>query len=199
MLIIGLTGGIGSGKSTVAERFRELGIEIIDADLIAREVVEPGQSALQSIADHFGEDIIDENGELKRSKLRELIFDDSNERTWLEQLLHPLINAIIHQRSDNCKSAYCLIMSPILLETNQKDMVDRVLVVDVSQATQIERTLNRDGSSQQTIEAIIASQISREKRLAAADDVLENEKDSMHLKKSVDALHQLYMAIATGF
>ena len=199
MLVIGLTGGIGSGKSTVAALFQNLGVEIIDADKIAREVVKSGQPALQAIAEHFGADIIDDNGELKRSALRELIFDDSNERTWLEQLLHPLINEIMSKRCAGSESPYCIIMSPILLETNQKDMVDRVLVVDVSKETQIERTLKRDDSPRHTIEAIIEAQISRERRLAQADDVIENEKDSSHLGKSVDALHQLYMAIATGF
>jgi dephospho-CoA kinase len=199
MLVIGLTGGIGSGKSTVAELFQEQGIEIIDADLISRELVEPGQPALSAIVEHFGDNIIDQHGLLKRSVLRELVFNDKNERDWLEQLLHPLIAERLQYLITHCKTAYCILMSPLLMETGQKDMVDRILVIDVSRETQIERTVKRDISSRETIEAIVESQIDRDKRLELADDVLNNDKEIELLTDEVKNLHQFYLGIATGF
>lgn len=199
MLVIGLTGGIGSGKSTIAELFQQQGIEIIDADLISRELVEPGQPALTAIVEHFGEKLIDQRGQLKRTDLREIVFNDAKERHWLEQLLHPLIKDLLQQRMANFASAYCMLMSPLLLETEQKNLVDRILVVDVSKETQIERTIKRDISSRKTIEAIVASQIDRDKRLEIADDIIDNNNDTIHLLQEVKKLHQLYLAIATGF
>ncbi len=199
MLVIGLTGGIGSGKSTIAELFQQQGIEIIDADLISRELVEPGQPALTAIVEHFGEKLIDQRGQLKRTDLREIVFNDAKERHWLEQLLHPLIKDLLQQRIANFASAYCMLMSPLLLETEQKNLVDRILVVDVSKETQIERTIKRDISSRKTIEAIVASQIDRDKRLEIADDIIDNDNDTTHLLQEVKKLHQLYLAIATGF
>ncbi len=199
MLVIGLTGGIGSGKSTIAELFQQQGIEIIDADLISRELVEPGQPALTAIVEHFGEKLIDQRGQLKRTDLREIVFNDAKERHWLEQLLHPLIKDLLQQRIANFASAYCMLMSPLLLETEQNNLVDRILVVDVSKETQIERTIKRDISSRKTIEAIVASQIDRDKRLEIADDIIDNDNDTTHLLQEVKKLHQLYLAIATGF
>lgn len=196
MLVIGLTGGIGSGKSTVAEMFREKGIEVIDADLLAREVVEPGQPALARIADHFGSAVIDGDGSLRRGRLRELVFASPEQRLWLEALLHPLIDRRIRARISECRSAYCVLMSPLLLETAQKDLVDRVLVVDVSKETQLERTLRRDQSSRQTIEAIIAAQASREQRRLAASDLLSNEGDPADLQYAVERLHRQYLELA---
>lgn len=196
MLVIGLTGGIGSGKSTVAEMFREKGIEVIDADLLAREVVEPGQPALARIADHFGSAVIDGDGSLRRGRLRELVFASPEQRLWLEALLHPLIDRRIRARISECRSAYCVLMSPLLLETAQKDLVDRVLVVDVSKETQLERTLRRDQSSRQTIEAIIAAQTSREQRRLAASDLLSNEGDPADLQYAVERLHRQYLELA---
>jgi len=199
MLVIGLTGGIGSGKSTVAGLFQQQGIEIIDADLMSRELVEPNKSALAAIVEHFGEKIVDQHGQLRRSDLRELIFNDENERHWLEQLLHPLIEDLLKQRIAKCASTYCILMSPLLIETGQKKLVDRILVIDVSKDTQIERTVKRDISTRQTIEAIVASQIDRDKRLEAADDIINNDKDTSYLMMEVKELHQLYLGIATGF
>lgn len=199
MLVIGLTGGIGSGKSTVAELFQQQGIEIIDADQIAREVVEVGEPALDQIVDHFGKDIVDQQGRLKRSELRELVFSDARERHWLEQLLHPLIEQRMQQRIQKSPSPYCVLVSPLLLETAQKKLVDRILVIDVSKEEQIERTMKRDNSSRETIEAIIASQIDRDTRLESADDIVNNDEDLDHLTEEVKTLHQLYLGIATGF
>ena len=195
MLVIGLTGGIGSGKSTVAELFQQKGVEIIDADLIAREVVAPGEPALQSIVEHFGSGIVDELGVLRRSALRELVFANPIERSWLEQLLHPLINDVIKQRIIGCQAPYCILMSPLLLETMQKQLVDRVLVVDVEHGTQLQRTMQRDASPRETIEAIIAAQVSREKRCAAADDLINNDQDISGLAQQVDRLHDSYLKL----
>lgn len=196
MFVVGLTGGIGSGKSSVAKEFARLGIQVIDADVIAREVVDPGSRALAEIAQHFGPDIIDADGELKRKALREIVFADSSEREWLEALLHPLIAQLIQQRISECKSAYCVLESPLLLETSQADFTNRILVVDVSEATQLERTMARDNSPRETIEAIIKSQIPRSKRLAAADDILDNEQPLTAICARVNELHQHYLTLA---
>ncbi|MBT8146211.1 MAG: dephospho-CoA kinase [Gammaproteobacteria bacterium] len=199
MLVIGLTGGIGSGKSTVAELFQLKGVPIIDADLIAREVVEPGQPALQEIAEHFGTDILDEHGALRRKALRELVFSSPAERSWLEQLLHPLIHTVIQQRITSCEKPYCILMSPLLLETTQRQLTDRILIVDVDRATQLQRTMQRDASPRETIEAIIDAQISRAQRRAAADDVIVNDGDVSELALQVDRLHANYLNLASTF
>jgi len=196
MLVVGLTGGIGSGKSTVADLFQQHGVEIIDADLIAREVVAPGEPALQSIAEHFGSSVVDEHGALRRSALRELVFANSAERRWLEKLLHPLIHAVITQRIARCDSPYCILTSPLLLETTQKKLVDRILVVDVDRSTQLLRTMQRDASPRETIEAIIDAQISREERCASADDLIANDGDTSELALQVDTLHDRYLILA---
>jgi len=196
MLVVGLTGGIGSGKSTVAELFQRKGVEVIDADLIAREVVAPGEPALLSIAEHFGNGLIDEHGALRRSELRELVFANPAERTWLEQLLHPLINDVITQRIARCDSSYCILMSPLLLETTQSQLTDRILVVDVDRETQLQRTMERDASPRETIEAIIDAQVSRDQRCKAADDLLSNNNDISELALQVDKLHDSYLQLA---
>ncbi len=198
MYVVGLTGGIGSGKSTVANFFQDLGIELVDADLLSREVVNPGTTALQRIAEQFGSDIITAKGELNRHRLREIIFADPAQKDWLETLLHPLIGELIQARLANCNSNYCILVSPLLLETRQHELVDRVLVVDASEQTQLARTLHRDESNELTIKAIIASQISREERLKRADDVLENENELALLKGKIATLHQQYLQKAIG-
>ena len=197
MLVIGLTGGIGSGKSTVAELFQQKGVPVIDADLVAREVVEPGEPALQKIAAHFGTDILDEHGALRRKTLRELVFANPAERNWLERLLHPLIHQVIEQRILTCNAPYCILMSPLLLETSQKQLTDRVLVVDVDRSTQLQRTMQRDSSPRETIEAIIDAQVSREDRCAAADDLISNDGEVSELALQVDRLHDSYLDLAS--
>ncbi len=198
MLIIGLTGGIGSGKSTVAGLFRSKGIEIIDADLVAREVVDPGEPALDQIAAYFGDSVLDQQGALRRGELRKRVFADSSARVWLEQLLHPLIEQRIRQQLAACQSDYCILMSPLLLETNHRELVDRVLVVDVSRETQLQRTLQRDTSSRETIEAIINVQLSRHDRIELADDVIENDGKVSDLAHQVDRLHDSYLRMAAA-
>lgn len=196
MLTIGLTGGIGSGKTTVANCFADLGIELVDADLAAREVVKPGSPALAEIAARFGEEILLADGSLDRAALRAIVFADQEQRLWLEALLHPLINALLRQQLAACQSDYCLLVSPLLLETSQKELVDRIVVIDVSEQTQLARTMARDGSDEQTIRGIIAVQIDRQSRLQAADDIIDNEKPVSALKQQVQALHEHYLQLA---
>ncbi|MEC8430924.1 MAG: dephospho-CoA kinase, partial [Pseudomonadota bacterium] len=157
MFVVGLTGGIGSGKSTVAGMFAALEIDLIDADVAAREVVAPGTTALAEIVEHFGPDILMADGSLDRRGLRRIIFHQKLEKHWLETLLHPLIRRWLTQQISDRRSAYCLLISPLLLETGQAEMVDRILVVDVSVETQIARTLARDGGEESTVRAIIAA------------------------------------------
>lgn len=196
MFTVGLTGGIGSGKSTIAGIFADLGVEIIDADLLAREVVEPPSAALDAIRARCGEEILTAAGTLDRPRLRELVFADAAERAWLEELLHPLIDQGIGQRIAACASAYCLLVSPLLLETSQRRRVDRVLVADVSRQTQLRRSLLRDGGERGTIEAIIDAQASREERLRAADDVIDNEGAQDTLAARVRELHARYLSLS---
>ncbi len=194
--VIGLTGGIGSGKSTVADVFAELGVVLIDADLLAREVVEPGSAALARIAEHFGDSIIMADGSLHRQALRAIVFSDVLEKHWLENLLHPLIAALMKSRISSCSSPYCLLVSPLLLETGQHQLADRILVVDVGEATQLSRTLQRDRGDPDTISAIIASQIDRQERLQKADDILDNEAGLDELDARIHRLHEKYLRLA---
>lgn len=195
-LVIGLTGGIGSGKSEVTRRFSNFGITIVDADEIAREVVAPGQTALTEIAVHFGGDILTGAGELDRSKLRDIIFTDLSAKQWLENLLHPLINQIIRTRLTQAQSAYVILASPLLLETQQHKLVDRILVIDTSEALQLARASQRDNTRTAQIKAIILSQMARADRLARADDVIHNLGDLSDLDVQVNQLHQHYLSLA---
>ena len=164
-MIIGLTGGIGSGKTAVSDLFQDLGITIVDADLASRVVVEKGREELNKISDHFGQDILTKEGELDRAKLREIIFNSEEEKLWLESLLHPAIAAQIKMELDSSKSLYTVLVSPLLLETEQKNFCTKVLVVDVPVEMQIQRTSERDNVSEEQIKSIIASQIDRDSRL----------------------------------
>lgn len=192
MLIVGLTGGIGSGKSTVTRCFSELGVPVLDADDIAREVVAPGQPALEEISRTFGPSVIDDQGRLRRDHLRRIAFSDPAQRRRLEHILHPRIRDLMGQRLARLTAPYCVISIPLLVETGQQDMVHRVLVIDTPEALQYERIRRRDGASDAEIAAIIASQAGREERLAAADDVIVNDGDVDKLKQAVRRLHQHY-------
>jgi len=194
MYIVGLTGGIGSGKSAVADRFIELGIEVIDADQISRKVVEPGMPALESIKEYFGEDILEGNA-LNRGKMRDIIFFDIKKRKWLESLLHPLINKLIRNSLENTSSDYSILVSPLLLETNQFEICSRILVVDAEESDQINRTIQRDGVSKDQVSKIIESQITRKERLAKADDVLLNDKSLDVLYLKIDDLNHKYLKL----
>lgn len=195
-LHVGLTGGIGSGKSAAAERFAALGVPVVDADQLSRELVAPGQPALAQLVEHFGRDCLNAQGELDRAALRRRIFADPDERRWLEALLHPLIEAAAARRLARADGPYALLVSPLLLEAGQDALVDRVLVVDVDEATQIERAGERDGNEPAQIRAIIDAQMPREKRLARADDVLDNSGTPAALDEQVTALHQHYLALS---
>lgn len=192
-MIIGLTGGIGSGKTAVSDIFEELGIGIVDADLASRVVVEKGRPSLEEIAKHFGQGILTEEGELDRAKLREIIFNSDEEKNWLESLLHPAIAKQIQEELKASSSPYTILVSPLLLETNQKDFCNKVLVVDVPVETQIERTLKRDDVSLEQVQSIIKAQISRDKRLELADEVIVNDKSLEDLQLAVSKLHQQFI------
>ena len=199
MFVIGLTGGIGSGKSTVADLFRELGVFAIDADEVAREVVMPGEPALNSIAEHFGETILNEDGSLDRAALRKRVFDDDTERQWLEALLHPSINQRLQHYLEEADSPYQLLVSPLLLETEQHQLCQHVLVVDVHHDTQIDRTMARDDNDREQVERIIASQMPRNDRLAAGGDVIDNDQPLAMVRQKVEELHRRYLEMAAEF
>lgn len=200
MLKIGLTGGIGAGKSTVADCFRRLGVEIIDADVAARRVVAVGQPALRQIRQLFGEQMLTADGVLNRSALRDIVFADADARRKLEALLHPLIYADMQADIDRLVRLsavrYCIVCIPLLLETGRTDFVDRILVVDCPVEQQIARVQKRDRLSPESILRIVESQAPRALRLARADDVLDNADDSGELAERVKKLHNLYLSIS---
>lgn len=196
--IIGLTGGIASGKTTVADLFQKyFNIEIVDADIVAREVVAVGSDGLQQITEHFGEAILLEDGTLNRAKLREQIFSNPQDKAWLNALLHPMIRNKIEQGLTNIRSPYGLLVAPLLIENQMQGMADRVLIVDVPTEVQIERTMSRDNVSEEQVMAILKSQASREQRLAVADDVIKNHTKNQDLLPQITDLHQKYLAIST--
>ncbi|MEM0555588.1 MULTISPECIES: dephospho-CoA kinase [Aeromonas] len=198
MYVVAITGGIGSGKTTIANQFAKLGIDVVDADVIAREVVEPGTPALAAIADHFGPDVITPDGQLDRRRLREQVFSNPSAKAWLNALLHPLIRSEMQRQCAAARSPYCLLVVPLLVENKLTGLANRVLVVDVDEATQIERTCRRDGVTAEQAKAIIAAQASRSERLAAADDVIENANGSeMAIKARILTLHETYLAFAS--
>ncbi|HAU4888270.1 dephospho-CoA kinase [Aeromonas hydrophila] len=198
MYVVAITGGIGSGKTTVANQFAELGIEVVDADVIAREVVEPGTPALAAITAHFGSAVITPDGQLDRRRLRERVFTDPQAKGWLNALLHPLIRTEMQHQCAAARSPYCLLVVPLLVENRLTALANRVLVIDVDEATQIERTCRRDGVSREQAQAVLAAQASRAQRLAAADDVLDNQNGTPEaIKSRILALHETYLAFAS--
>ena len=198
MYVVAITGVIGSGKTTVANQFAALGIEVVDADLIAREVVAPGTPALAAITSHFGPEILTEQGLLDRRVLRERIFSDQAAKSWLNALLHPIIRSEMLRQCAAVSSPYCLLVVPLLVENRLTELADRVLVIDVDEATQIERTCHRDGVSREQAQAILASQASRSERLAMADDVLDNQSGTTEtIRARILALHETYLAFAS--
>ena len=196
--IIGLTGGIGSGKSTIAELFAELGVPSVDADIIAHEVVKKGSPSLAKIIEHFGKHILLDNGELNRAALRELIFTNEKEKNWLNDLLHPIIRQEITTQLAAQTAPYTLFIAPLLIENNLTTLCDRVLVIDVKPETQIARASSRDHNNIQQIQSIMNAQVSREERLKWADDIISNDaklpENLPHLKQKVLELHQFYLS-----
>jgi len=200
-LIIGLTGGIASGKSTVARAFEALGAPWVDADDVAREVVEPGEPALAEIAERFGAEVLNRDGTLNRRALREIVFRDESERRWLESVTHPRIRErlIAHlERLVASDAPYVLLVSPLLFESGQHQMVDRALVIDVPEVLQIERTAARDDVDETQARAIVAAQMPRAERLARADDVLDNGGSEAEMRRQVAELDRQYRELALG-
>ena len=193
--VLGLTGGIGSGKSAAAERFAEHGIHVVDADQAARWVVEPGRPALQQLAEHFGVEVLQSSGALDRQALRKRIFEDAEQRRWVEALLHPLIAQEITDNLAQATSPYAVFVSPLMVESGQYKRTERLLVVDAPIELQRERTLKRDTTTPEQVEAILKAQASREQRLALADDVLLNDRDLAWLQSEVDRLHHFYLTL----
>ncbi|MDQ3204391.1 MAG: dephospho-CoA kinase [Pseudomonadota bacterium] len=196
--ILGLTGGIGSGKSAAAEHFSSLGVHVVDADHAARWVVEPGRPALAKIVEHFGPGVLQGNGQLDRAALRKLIFEVPEQRLWLEALLHPLIADEIVEHLGKAQSPYAILVSPLLIESGQFSMTQRVLVIDAPEQLQIERTLQRDQTSEQQVQAILKAQSSRQDRVSHADDVVVNDRDLAWLHSEVERLHHFYLTLRGG-
>lgn len=195
-MVIGLTGGIGSGKTTVANLFGDYGIDIIDADIIAREVVEPNTTGLNAIVDKLGADILLTDGTLDRSKLRNAIFNQQQLKDWLNGLLHPLIREKMLSNISKATSPYCLLVVPLMVENNLQTMTHRLLVVDVDESVQIKRTQTRDNVAPEHVKKILMAQASRQNRNAAADDIISNNGNSAELKNKVAELHQEYIKMS---
>lgn len=196
--ILGLTGGIGSGKSAVAQAFSQRGIHLVDADQAARWVVEPGRPALDRIVEHFGTGVLQADGQLDRAALRTLIFADSEQRRWLERLLHPLIGQEIIQVLARAESPYAILVSPLLIESGQYRATQRILVVDSPVEQQVQRTTARDQTTPEQVQAILKAQMSREERLRHAQDVLLNDRDLAWLDQEVERLHNFYLTLRGG-
>ena len=194
--IVGLTGGIGCGKSTVMQHFAKLGVQAVDADIVAREVVQPGTPCLAAITDHFGSSVLLSDGSLDRSALRQRVFSNNADKSWLEQLLHPAIRSALLQQLAALTSPYALLVAPLLLENGLQRYVDRVLVIDLSEPLQLQRAMARDNASEQQIKAIMAAQLTRQQRLDRADDVIHNDGSLAELQRQVASLHSFYLAQA---
>lgn len=199
MFKVGLTGGIGSGKSTVANLFKQYVIPVIDADEIAHALVKPQSPALKKIIDYFGKECLNTTGHLNRARLRKIIFNHPQKKDQLEAIMHPLIYAEINQQVQELSSAYCIIAIPLLLETNMQSSVDHVLVVDCTESEQIKRVQLRDQLESQQINAIIHSQVSREHRLTEADSIINNfnTQDNYQLSQQVHHLHHKFLKETT--
>lgn len=195
---VALTGGIGSGKSTIANAFAALGVDIVDADVIARQVVEKGQPALAAIHARFGDDVLHQDGSLNRPALRQKIFSSPAEKRWIDNLLHPLIHRETHHQLALTRSRWCLWVVPLLVENNLQHLSDRVLVVDVDRETQLARTMSRDKISREQAENILTAQATREARLAVADDIIDNCGSPETVIAHVAALNQRYLTLASA-
>ena len=196
--VVGLTGGIASGKTMIAERFQSLGVPVVDTDVVAREVVLPGSPGLEEIRQAFGDDVIDDAGELDRSALRDIVFSDEPARKRLEAILHPRIRDAAYAQAAAAAGPYVIIAVPLLYDSPMKDVMDRILVVDCSEETQIQRLMARDGESREQACRIMATQASREQRLSIADDVINNDGAREESFAAGEALHADYLALASA-
>ncbi|MBS0924415.1 dephospho-CoA kinase [Providencia sp. JGM181] len=194
--IVALTGGIGSGKTTVANEFAKLGVPLVDADIIARQVVEPNTPALISIQQHFGQNVLNHDGTLNRGFLRSVVFSEPKEKAWLNALLHPLIQQETQKQLQQVNYPYVLWVVPLLIENKISHLADRVLVVDVTREEQIERTIKRDDTNLEHVINILNAQASREERLSYADDTITNHTNNTELPNRVAELHKQYLALA---
>lgn len=197
--IVALTGGIGSGKSTVSDAFARLGVPVVDADVIARKVVEPGTEALAQISARFGSSILHADKSLNRKRLREIIFNQPEEKSYLNAMLHPQIQQETQRQLAAVTAPYALWVVPLLIENNLCSRANRILVVDVSEETQLRRILARDGGDRQQAEKILAAQASRAQRLACADDIIMNDASPEALMPKVEQLHHSYLILANEF
>ena len=198
-LILGLTGGIGTGKSSVAAEFKNLGICIVNADEGSRAVVEPGKPALSKIASQFGDQIILSDGSLDRAALREIIFNNANKKQWLEELLHPIIRDWIVEHLNDSDSPYVILESPLLLETDQHELVDITLLIDLPMELQLERAGARDANNSKQIKRIIDSQMSREQKISKADWIFDNSGEKAMISLRVNQLHEKFLVLAQSF
>jgi|MEHZ01.4.fsa_nt_MEHZ011100959.1_4 dephospho-CoA kinase len=198
MFRVGLTGGIGSGKSSLATEFKKLGVPVIDLDQVSREVVKPGGPALNQIVEHFGSSILTTEKTLDRDALRQRVFQNTDERIWLETTLHPLIRLRCSELEDKLNTPYLILEIPLLTENRDAHKLDRVLVVDLPESIQIKRTMQRSGLSETEVRNIIVSQASREVRLSIADDIVENRGSPQELKQRAAELHEKYLSLAVS-
>jgi dephospho-CoA kinase len=196
MLVVGLTGGIGSGKSKAADLFAELGVPIIDTDLIARELVAPGQPALKQITEHFGPSVLLDDGTLNRKRVAEICFANPDRRLQLEAILHPLIRQDVQEQLRHLNTEYAIVVVPLLIETQQNDLYDRILVIDCEEQIQMQRIHRRDNRSGQQIQQIMQAQASREQRLDAADDIITNTGSIEDLQRQIAQLDHKYLKLA---
>ena len=190
MIVVGLTGGIGSGKSAVTKIFEGLGVKVVDADVASRQPVMKGQPALKKIAEKFGANILTSDGELDRRKLREIIFNENSAKDWLENLLHPLIHRILIDDLSSASSSYAILVSPLLFETNQKDLCSKIIVVDADMDSQIDRTSKRDNVEASQVKSIIDSQLDRKSRNELADIIILNDGSLQELEEKVKKIHK---------
>ena len=190
MFVVGLTGGIGSGKSAATAIFEDLGIDVVDADLASREAVLPGSKALDQIQKKFGNEILLEDQSLNRARLREIIFDNSEDKTWLEQLLHPEIRHIIQSKLENSSSEYVILVSPLLFETDQHEFCNTTILIDSSMNSQVSRTSKRDSVSEDSVKKIISAQMSRDDKLKIAKIVINNDDSLEQLESNVKKVHE---------
>ena len=197
--VVGLTGGIGSGKSTAAKYFEKLGAKVINADVVARDSVSSGSQALLKIIQHFGEKIVDKKGKLDRSKLREIIFDNSSEKLWLENLLHPIIREKIILDINNASESYVLLESPLLFETNQYKLVNVVLLIDVPEELQVIRASQRDKSTSNEIKKIIKTQMPRSEKIKLSTYIADNTKSEDDLRNQVEYYHKKFSELGRSF
>ncbi|WP_300320036.1 dephospho-CoA kinase [Idiomarina sp.] len=194
--VVGVTGGIGSGKTAATDEFQRLGIDVIDADVVAREVVEPGSACLKEIQHHFGPEVIQRDGHLDRKALREKVFSNNDEKEWLNQLLHPEIRRQILTQLNNASSRYVILSAPLLLENGLDKYCDQVLVIDAPESLQVERTVTRDNTSEEQVAAILNAQMTREERRRKADDIIVNDTTLDALHTQVQELHRRYLDAA---